>query len=407
MKMLMILTVYALLLGSCDLAPGHEQEFDYNKKSAEVVNTNNEFGLNLFREVNGAEESENIMISPASVSLALGMTYNGAEGSTKDAFETLFNYEGLSRQEINEISKDLIDALLIESRDNVVEIANSIWCNEGFPVKDEFINTNVSYYDSEIKELDFMNDGAVDKINKWVADNTHDKIDKIINELSPDAMMVLINALYFNCIWEYEFDPDLTQSEPFYNEDATVFGNVDMMHTENTLNYTEGLDYTAVELPYKDSMYSMHLILPEQGTTIDNLIAELDADNWNALIKAYTSYEEVNVTMPKFTFSFERSLRDDLTKMGLGVAITEQADISGMSDVPLLISEVIHKTYIDVNEEGTEAAAVTGVVMELTSFNPDDQPRIIRLDRPFLFAITENSSKSIVFIGKIKAPAYD
>ncbi|MFC2090111.1 serpin family protein [Bacteroidota bacterium] len=407
MKAIIGIIIGAALLQACEIIPADDPEFDYNKKSAEVVNTNNEFGLELFREINEADDNQNIMISPASVSLALGMTYNGAETSTKEAFEEVLNYEGLTRDEVNKISQDLVEALLIDTRDNLVEIANSIWYNEGFPVKEDFISDNRMYYDAEIRELNFMSQGAIDEINKWVSDKTHDKIDKIIEELSPEAMMVLINALYFNCIWEYEFDPDHTLLENFYNEDGTIYGEVDLMTTESSFNYAEGENYKAVELPYKDHKYSMHLILPDVETSLNELITLLDGETWNKWIEAYNEYEEVQLTMPKFTFAFERSLRSDLIEMGLGVAFSGQADFSGISDISLLISEVIHKTYIDVNEEGTEAAAVTAVVMELTSVIPGEEKKFLRLDRPFLFAITENTSKSIVFIGKVEAPSYE
>ena len=399
--------VILTLAGSCERTATEDPVFEYNKKSAEVIQTNNQFGLALFGKIIASEEEANVMISPTSISLAMGMAYNGAETSTKEAFDSVMNYEGLTRAEVNEITRDLIKTLVTNSEGNLLEIANSVWYRTNFQVYNSFIEMNKTYFGAEVKELDFADPAAVDAINSWVADKTHDKIDKIINELSPESMMVLINALYFNCLWEIEFDPDETKSETFFNEDQTPFGDVEMMTTEGKFNYAVTNDFTAVELPYKNDKFSMHLFLPAYGKTLDALIDKLDGESWNDWLEGFSEHEKVQVTMPKFKFDYKRSLMGDLAGMGLGIAFTDAADFSGVSDIELLISEVIHKTYIDVNEEGTEAAAVTAIEFSVTSVGPGGGPIVIRLDRPFLFAITENSSKSIVFVGKMMEPEYE
>lgn len=378
-------------------------EFDYNLKSARVIETNNDFGLKLLHTVFEAEEAPNVMISPASVSIALGMAYNGAEGTTRDAFEQVLNYQGLTREEINEITKELIHVLVTNVNGNLLEIANSMWYDTGFPVEPEFITLNSYYYDAEVNELDFRESGAVETINNWVSQKTHGKIDEIIAQLEPEVMMLLINAIYFNCVWDIEFDTDNTHQSNFYNEDGSLFGEVDMMQLESKLMVANSADFRAVELPYKNDKFSMLLFLPTEESSVDQLIEELDGERWNSWLEGFTEQEEFTIYMPRFEFEYERSLADDLKAMGLDVAFTGQADFSGISAIDLLISDVIHKTYIKVNEEGTEAAAVTAVEMQLTSINPSNE---IRLDRPFLFAITEKSSKSILFMGKVAEPAY-
>lgn len=403
MKHLIFLFSLTIFFFGCEKA-GNDPVFDYNKKSAILIATNNNFGLTMLNTIIENEEKPNIMISPASVSLALGMAYNGAETNTKEAFESVLNYEGLTRDEVNAISLDLINTLVTDAKDNKLEIANSIWYHQDFPVYQSFIDLNRTYFSAEVEELDFLDIKAVERINSWVADKTHDKIEKIIEELSPDARLLLINALYFNCLWEYEFDPDKTKAEAFYNEDGSQLDDVTMMTTQSTFNYVNNEDYTAVELPYIDEKFSMHLILPATGTGVDELIGQLDGDKWNELIDSYQKKNDVQVTVPKFKFAYERSMKDDLTAMGLGIAFTEQADFSGISEIELLISRVIHKTYIDVNEEGTEAAAVTAVEFNVTSVGPETGPIIVRFDRPFLFAITEKTSRSIVFIGRLMEP---
>ena len=395
--------VLMLFVGSgCSQEP--DPVFDYNLKSAEVIETNNDFGLELLQEVMAGEEKPNIMISPASVSIALGMAYNGAETTTMDAFEQVLSYEGLTREEVNEITKELINVLITNSKGNLLEIANSLWYHDKFPVKQEFIDMNVNYYDAEVRDLDFRTLSALNTINDWVSDKTHGKIDKIIDSIDPETMMILINALYFNCLWETEFDPDDTSEQPFYTADDRLYGQVDMMTVESTFDVAFTEDFSAVELPYKNNKFSMFLFLPAEGSSVQDLVDGLDGETWNSWLEEFSEKEEFTVTMPKFKFDYDRSLKDDLANMGLGIAFTEQADFSGISEIDLLISEVIHKTYIDVNEEGTEAAAVTAVVFDITSIGENT---FIRLDHPFLFAITENTSKSILFIGMVSEPVYE
>jgi len=378
-------------------------EFDYNLKSAKVIETNNEFGLELFKAVSDAAEEPNVMISPTSVSIALGMAYNGAETTTRDAFEEVLNYDGLTREEVNEITKELIHVLVTNVNGNLLEIANSMWYDKGFPVEPEFINLNSHYFDAEVKELDFGNTEALKTINDWVNDKTHGKIEEIIDRIDPADMMILINAIYFNCVWEVEFDPDDTHRANFYNEDGSRFGDVDMMQLESTFMVAKSNSFRAIELPYKNGKFSMYLFLPMEGRSVDQLVQELDGATWHDWTESFVEREDFIVYMPRFEFEFERSLKEDLKAMGMEIPFTDEADFSGISRIPLNIADVIHKTYIKVNEEGTEAAAVTAVVMQGTSIGAFTS---IRLDRPFLFAITENSSQSILFIGKVAEPAY-
>lgn len=397
------ITLIPVLLGrGCDQNID-DPVFDYNLKSAEVIETNNSFGLELLKTVVAGEESPNLMISPASVSIALGMAYNGAESTTMDAFEQVLNYEGVSREEVNEITKELISVLITNVKGNLLEIANSMWYDEGFPVEQDFIDLNTNYYDAEVRELDFRNASAVETINDWVSSKTHGKIDEIIEAIDPLTMMILINAIYFNCVWEVEFDKKDSYEGSFYTEKNSLYGQVEMMTMESTFNAAFTEDFGAVELPYKNKKFSMFLFLPDQESSVDELIQHLDGDTWKGWLDEFTEREDFTVTMPKFKFEYERSMKEDLMDMGLEIAFTGEADFSGISPIPLLISDVIHKTYIDVNEEGTEAAAVTAITMGVTSAGPVNA---LYLDRPFLFAITENSSKSILFIGKVAEPEY-
>jgi serpin B len=215
--------------------------------------------------------------------------------------------------------------------------------------------------------------------------------------------MYLINAIYFNCVWDIQFDPDNTRTADFYQEDGSLFGKVDMMHLKADLNMAGDGSFSAVELPYKNGKFSMFLFLPAEESSLNELIGGLDGATWKNWQESFIEQKDVILNVPKFKFEYSRSLASDLRKMGLDIAFTDQADFSGISPVGLLISDVIHKTYIKVNEEGTEAAAVTAVQISPTSLGPVYE---LTLNRPFLFAITENSSKSILFMGKVSEPEY-
>jgi len=401
MKKIIPVVIAVLFFAGCQ---NNDPVFDYNLKSAVVIETNNNFGLNLLKEVLLNETEPNVMISPVSVSLALGMAYNGSDSTTKEAFEDLFYYSGLTREEVNSITKELIDVLTTNSTGNLLEIANSVWYQEGFPVLQGFIDLNTQYYDAGVFEQDFSASDAVDNINDWVSDKTHKKISKIIDQLDPATKMILINALYFNCLWEVEFDPGETVSKPFHNEDGSTYKNVEMMTVENDFKYSINDDVSIVELPYKNSKFSMLLFLPSENSSLDEFIEKLDGDNWNTWINSLGSASKLQVVLPKYKFSYERSLADDLKNMGLEIAFTDSADFSGMSTIPLWIFDVIHKTYIDVNEEGTEAAVVTAITLgnDMIEF-----VQAITFDRPFFFAIKENSSNAIVFAGKVSEPEYE
>jgi serpin B len=403
-KYILLYALALVMLGAGCSQVIEDPEFDYNLKSAKVIETNNEFGLQLLKTVFETEDNANVMISPTSVSIALGMAYNGAESSTREAFEEVLNYKGLTREEVNEITKELIHVLVTNVQGNLLEIANSMWYDEEFPVEPEFINLNSHYFDAEVRELDFRSADAVKTINDWVSDKTHGKIDEIIDSIDPAVMMILINAIYFNCVWETEFDPDNTYPADFYNEDGSVYGKVDMMQLESSFRVSNQQSFRAIELPYKNGKFSMFLFLPSEESSVNQLVQELDGATWGNWMASFQEQEDFTIYMPRFEFEFDRSLGEDLKAMGLDIAFSDQADFSGISPIPLYIADVIHKTYIKVNEEGTEAAAVTAVVMEVTSIQPMSE---LRIDRPFLFAISENSSKSILFMGKVAEPAYD
>jgi serpin B len=359
------------------------------------------FGLSLLREVNERTPSgSNVFISPLSASMALGMTATGAAGETLDSMRAVLGYGGADLQEINESYRSLID--LLRGLDPSVDfrIANSIWYRDGFPVEQSFIDATKMYFDAEVAPLDFGSPGAVSTINDWVKRSTNDNIDEIVSDIPVDMVMYLINAIYFKGSWTAQFEKTLTRAEPFLADDGSR-PTVPMMSVEGDFRATATNEYAAVELPYGGGAYSMIVVVPNQGASVDTLIAQMGAPWWEALLAGLHEASGM-VQIPKFRLEWKGSLRPSLTDMGMGIAFDDgRADFSGIArGGGLAITSVDQKTYVNVDEEGTEAAAVTAVGVIVTS----TPVPLLRADRPFLFAIRERFSGTLLFIGKMAVP---
>jgi len=347
------------------------------------------------------------MISPLSVSLALAMTYNGADGDTKVAMEKILELYGLTVDEINENYKTLIDALASVDPKVLMSIANSIWYKQEFDVEQDFINVNQDYFYAEVSPLDFNDPESVTTINNWVANKTNDKITEILDEIPVDAVMYLINAIYFKGIWKYEFEESNTEEKPFYLSDGTT-KDVPMMVQEGSFNYFSNDILQAVEMPYGAGNYSMIILLPQYNKTLDDIIDQLNNDNWNSWLSEFYEAEKIQIHLPKFKFEYKNKLNDELINMDMGIAFDPyNADFSKINSLEqLFISRVIHKSFIEVNEEGTEAAAVTMVEISLTSSGGETGIHFY-VNQPFIFAIKEKYTNTIIFIGKVMEPEYE
>ncbi|MBN1788968.1 MAG: serpin family protein [Bacteroidales bacterium] len=381
------------------------QEIVISKTTADIIQSDNEFGLAMFREVVSADpESDNIFVSPTSIALALAMTYNGAAGETKTAMETALRKEGFTAEEINSSYKSLIDALVSVDPKVLLEIANSIWYRESFTVLQEFVTTNQLYYNAQVSSLDFNDAGAPGIINNWVSDKTHDKINKIVEEISGQTVMYLINAIYFKGIWQTEFKKENTSDGSFYlNSGSPV--TLPVMKQTTALRYTSNEVFSMAELPYGQGNYSMLVMLPQNGISADDIVDILTPENWDTWMGELAE-RNIDLELPKFTFEYKNELNNELEAMGMGIAFSDGlADFSKINGTgQLFISKVLHKSFVEVNEEGTEAAAVTSVEIELTSVGPEPQVTEFHVDRPFLFAIRETSTGTILFIGRVNNP---
>lgn len=364
------------------------------------IDQDNSFAWDLFKTVYGETKDPNVFISPLSVSMALSMTMNGARETTRKEMEATLRISGFSEDDINEYCKTLREALLKADPLTHISIANSIWYHKGFPVENYFVQTNKTNFNAEIKEVDFMDPKTKDIINKWCADNTNNKIPEIIDGVSADVVMYLINAIYFKGMWRMKFDKSGTQLRPFYSASGQV-KQVDMMRLTSQLNYSYDKYAQYLELPYGNNAFSMVVILPDEGKTVDDVVKNIDLESWTNTLKSFGG-TNINLELPRFKTECEYRLPKVLKAMGMSLPFSDLADFTGISrGGGLSISDVIHKTFVEVNEEGTEAAAVTAVSM-VTSAGPGSNNTInFLVNKPFIFIIKENSTNSILFMGKM------
>ena len=367
-------------------------------KKAEKVTRDNAFTFDLLRTVKKHSTDANVFISPLSVSMALNMTLNGAVGATADEMRTALREAGYSTADINAYSRELREALLRADPKTTIGIANSIWYRQGATVKAPFLEANRTYYDAEVEALDFASPTAVSTINGWCARKTNNRIKKILEEIPSNAFMYLINAVYFKGTWTTRFEKKHTFSTDFHRADGST-QKVQMMNLKDTFRCASSDVCDYLEMDYGNHAFSMVVMLPKDGKTTRDVIAAMDGKKWADAMQSLT-LEEIHVFLPRFKAECEYKMHKQiLPEMGMKLPFNpELADLSGMADVAgLCISSVIHKTFVQVDEEGTEAAAVTSVGVEVGS---NESPFFI-VDRPFIFAIHEKSTGVILFIGEI------
>ncbi len=377
---------------------------DLTGAEAGLIQADNAFGLKLFREIDSQEDADaNIFISPLSVAMALGMTYNGAAGETQTAMQETLELQGLTLDEVNQSYRSLID--LLRNLDPTVEflLANSIWYRQDFPVIQDFLDVNREYFDAEVTGLDFDSPSAAPTINAWVDDKTNGRITQIVDDpISAELVMFLINAIYFKGDWTFQFHKPLTSNAPFYLEGGGQV-QVPTMRTSGEIEIGRYYDaeVEAIDLMYGGKAYSMTIVMPAGGGELSTLVQSLDAARWAEIIAGLTTGES-EVWMPKYTLEYELALNDVLKALGMEIAFDAlNADFSKISDWQLFISRVKHKTFVDVNEEGTEAAAATAVAVRLTSVR---EPVLFRADRPFVFLIRDRDTGAILFMGRVMDP---
>lgn len=411
-KMKHIMNYLIILLGlifiSCEKDdnnadfPTDEKEIVLSSNTKNMVSSDNQFGIEIFKQMLNAEQGNNLMISPLSISQALLMTYNGADGDTKKAFEETLFLNNLTIDEVNQSAQELVNALLEADPSVIIDIANSIWYRDEFTIKPEFIRVNKDYYNAEVQQLAFNNE-AVDIINDWVKNKTNDKIEEIVDQIDPMTLMFLIDAVYFKGNWKSKFKEEDTEDDEFTLSNGSKV-TVPFMYQSTTAKKLNQEDFTILDLPYGRGNYSMFIVLPNKDKTIDDVLEIWDNDAYNQWVNNLNEVDNLDVIIPKFKFAYEKELNEVLKAMGLTLAFdANQADFSNIiENKQLFISNVKHKTFIEVNEKGTEAAAATSVEIRFTSIGPANQ---FIADRPFLFAIREKYTNSILFMGRVEDPS--
>lgn len=346
------------------------------------------FAISFFKEVNRkSQPSVNVVVSPYSAGAALSMLTEGALGQTKVELDNALNGCLFGGQEL-----DGGDSVVVKS-------ANSVWIDSDFSVRNRYVNLLQKDYNALVETLRFSDPATVRAINNWCAENTEGKITEIIDRLTPGDVMVLLNALYFNAPWEEAFDANLTSKADFHGVSGDK--QVDMMYRKGRYNYAEFQGCQIIELPYLGSTYSMFVVLPPAGMKIESVLPYVNENVYRSAMNMLAPVE-VKFRMPKVKMETELLLNDALMGMGVRTAFTSAADFKGISEMgPLVVSQVKQKCYVDIAETGTEAAAVTAVMVRLTAVRPDPDLKTMTVDRPYVFFIADKESDDILFAGKI------
>ncbi|MBP7460185.1 MAG: serpin family protein [Candidatus Delongbacteria bacterium] len=373
-----------------------------NPSEEKIVNASYGFGFDLLREIHQSDPAGNIIISPLSLSMALGMTLNGAKNDTRTEMIATLGLEGLTQDEINQSYGSLIRMLVTADPGVTFGIANSIWCMEGIRINSDFIHTNQDYFSAEVRVLDFYKNGSLDIMNGWVSAHTDNRITAILDQIPPNVVMVLINALYFQGVWQYQFNPEHTEDNDF-RIDSSHSIRVPMMTQSNLFLHWKTDEIEILDLPYGDGHFAMMILMPSLNSSLDRIIPSINWEQWDQWKKSLQS-DSGTVYLPRFKAGYRSVLNDRLSRMGMPTAfIGGQADFSGIApNRELYISRVIHQSDIRVNEEGTTAAAAT--VVEISEKCSNDPWFFMSINRPFLYVIHERQTGIILFIGTITQP---
>lgn len=366
----------------------------------DVASAQTQFAIGLFQNIRKEHPNENLLVSPLSADGALEMALNGAGGQTRKDMAQALGLGDIPQDQVNSESSSIYQSLSNPGPNTQLNIANSIWADNRAALKDEFVQVNQQYYGATLENLDFGNPKAFQTINDWVSDKTKGKIPQIIDGLSPDQVLVLLNAVYFKGLWKDPFPKNATASEPFYLYDGGSAGVPTMIQRKHFYPYQKTDLFQAVCLPYMDDRLSLVIFLPVQGKSLEDFCASLNPDTWN-LWMAHFQSTRMNLTLPKFKIEYSMDLIPPLKSLGMGSAFSGQADFSGISATHMHISQAIQKTFMEVNEEGTEAAAATALLL---TANIVEHSVNMDVDRPFFFALYDQETRTILFMGTMLDP---
>lgn len=391
------ITAIALFVGS-------QNGFGADANLSKLAAANNDFAFRLLRQIATEQKGASAFISPYSAAAALQMVANGAAGRTKGEMQQVLGTTGLSSTDLNQASKAAADLLDSGNTNLILTTANALWYRQGVAIKSSFTNANGKFFAATIKGLDFGNPPAAEaEINQWASEQTHGRIqgiaDGMINSYTD---LILANAIYFKGKWEDPFDVKLTKERPFHPASGGQ-KNLPMMEKSKKFTYRKGSGYQAVRLPYMGYDVAMYVFLPDVGSSPEKLLEIMNGDKWRRVTMPGFADRGGTVVLPKFKLEDSEELNQPLKAIGMNTAFDiKKADFSGMFADPHCVSEVRQKAFVEVNEEGTEAAAVTAIGIQATGieFNPSPPFQMI-VDRPFLFAIVDARSGMILFVGLV------
>jgi len=368
---------------------------------SDLREANSRFAMKSFQEIiRTAPSDQNVFYSPLSVSIALGMLLNGAEGSTADSIRAVMELESAPRDAMNNHFHALTASLEGCDQSIRLNLANSVWTDAGFVVDTSFTRRLTTSFLAETFNLDLQAPATVTAINDWVASKTQGRIPRMYDQLPDDALFVLLNALYFKASWKYQFKSSSTRDYPFRREDGSTV-TVKMMSGKAYMKFYSGQGWQAARLPYGRNVTAMYIFVPDGAGTVNGLINGLDPATWDDTLGT-GSAEKIDISLPKFQMEYEVILNDVLDALGMGIAFSDFADLSGIAGRPgdLMVYEAKQKTFVLVNEEGTEAAASTGIHGGEVS-----APPAFVVDRPFLFVIRDDRSGTTLFMGRMMLPS--
>jgi serpin B len=396
---------FALIICSSAISAA-AQALDVPTADNKLADADNGFAFNLLKQIDEEGPNQNIFISPFSVSSALQMVVNGAAGKTMEEMQQALNTTGMKPAELNADCKNINQAL--EAQTNVIlELANGIWYQKDFQLKPQFVADNQNYFNAELAAVDFASPDSAQAINDWADEKTHGKITGVVSyPFPPITRLILANAIYFKGTWDDPFNKDFTTPRDFHQSDGSA-KQVPMMGKRKTFSYEEGDGFQAVELPYAGDNLQMVLFLPATNSSPQQLLTNFSGEAWHDKIMPGFSDCEGDLMFPKFTLNYNVDLNQPLQALGMNEAFDpDKANFSAMASQPLFIGEVKQKSYVAVDEEGTEAAAVTTIEMEAAAAMPITPPKTFEMivDRPFFFVITDTTSQAILFMGIVNNP---
>lgn len=373
---------------------------EFTLKSLELIEQTDAFGWELFKTMNGeADAGKNLVISPLSITQCFGMAINGATGENLEEMLDVFGHDNTTG--MNEAYKNIRGALSTVDPKVTLGIANSAWFKQDFAIKAPFFEALSQFYQAEITGLNFSDKaGSKKAMNDWVNIHTKGKIPTIIDQITDGNILFLINAVYFYGNWANKFDVAKTTDATFQLSDGSSV-QVKMMEREWDYEIAYGENFTALRAPYTNGSFAMTILLPDEGIAANDVINGLNTEVWNQ-IRATQPTRKMKFFLPRFKTACSYDLIPSLQSLGMNRAFSDNTGFHNIAEAPIIITEVKHKTFIEVDEKGTEAAAVTSIGFDLTSMPP--QATEFRVDRPFVFVISEKASGAVLFAGKIENP---